>query len=776
MTESGASASSSPALPATVPASTAPLIPPSLAALLANTATSQMAPSAISSRPQHLGTAAFSGGFFPPPPAPSVTSPSFPPPPPSFAPSPPLVPYTALPTNLSGPPIPQLPGFAAPQDAPVPPHVTAVPDAPAPADGAAVPTAQQLANLITVRLTQDNYLYWRAQILPLLRSRYLDGYVDGSFACPPRTVAAFLADGTRVAVPNPLHRTWVAQDQAIVSALQSSLTESVVGLVLFASSSFDIWSTLEHTFSQQSTARGTALRRQLGDCKKLDSSAHDYFNKVKTLSDTLTSIGQPLRDEEFTEYVLHGLDSDYDNLVEHVNGRDTPIQQRDLYSRLIYTERRIEERRTTPITDHAAAHAAHRGAPSGSRTPAPAPRPPSGPPAGGGGQWQPRAPAQPNTGGRPRPTCQLCGIQGHMASKCHRRFKRDFLGIGNDGRGNEKQAAIADSYSGNYSGYTPSYSVDPTWYFDTGATDHMTSEMAKLNSQEPYRGHDKVRTADGSGTVRGARLEVLDAPVDVHVDRCMAHAPAPRPEAPPSSPLATRPLSPARPPSPPVGGPPPVSPRPGSPSASPPPTGPEPPCASPCASPTPSAQAGLSSPGPPPASPACSAPQPDAGSPASAASSSPSSSDALPPPPVTAALRPHTRSGIHRPKTRTDGTVAWIAACLAQAQSDPTAEPRHYQAAMSIPHWRASMDLEFQALRQNGTWQLVPPRSGVNVIDSKWIFKVKKHADGSIERYKARLVAKGFKQRYGLDYEDTFSPVVKPTTIRLLLSLAVTRG
>jgi hypothetical protein len=114
-----------------------------------------------------------------------------------------------------------------------------MPDVPERQDGA-VPGAYQLAHLITVRLTPNNYLYWRTQILPLLRSRHLEGFIDGSTPCPPRTVAAYTAEGTRVAVANPLYRAWVARDHAIVSALQSSLTEGVAGLVLFANSAQDI--------------------------------------------------------------------------------------------------------------------------------------------------------------------------------------------------------------------------------------------------------------------------------------------------------------------------------------------------------------------------------------------------------------------------------------------------------------------------------------------------------------------------------------------------------
>lgn len=86
------------------------------------------------------------------------------------------------------------------------------------------------------------------------------------------------------------------------------------------------------------------------------------------------------------------------------------------------------------------------------------------------------------------------------------------------------------------------------------------------------------------------------------------------------------------------------------------------------------------------------------------------------------------------------------------------------------------MDAEYMALMKNKTWRLVPPQKGRNIIDCKWVYKIKRKADGTLDMYKAHLVAKGFKQRYGIDYEDRFSPVVKAVTIRMVLSIAVSRG
>ncbi|XP_022040759.1 uncharacterized mitochondrial protein AtMg00820-like [Helianthus annuus] len=81
------------------------------------------------------------------------------------------------------------------------------------------------------------------------------------------------------------------------------------------------------------------------------------------------------------------------------------------------------------------------------------------------------------------------------------------------------------------------------------------------------------------------------------------------------------------------------------------------------------------------------------------------------------------------------------------------------------------MDIEFNALITNATWELVPP-SHHKPIGCKWVFRIKRRLDGSIEKYKARLVSKRFLPEYGKDYFETFSPVTKPVTIRTVLAIA----
>jgi hypothetical protein len=133
--------------------------------------------------------------------------------------------------------------------------------------------------------------------------------------------------------------------------------------------------------------------------------------------------------------------------------------------------------------------------------------------------------------------------------------------------------------------------------------------------------------------------------------------------------------------------------------------------------------------------------------------------------------RPQTRlqEGIHKLKIYTNGIVRY--GCLSQA-----GEPRILEDALADKNWKNAMDSEYDALMKNKMWHLVPPQKGRNVIDCKWFYKIKCKEYGSLDRYKSRIVAKGFKPRYGIDYEDTFSPVVKSATIRTILSIAVSRG
>ena len=102
-------------------------------------------------------------------------------------------------------------------------------------------------------------------------------------------------------------------------------------------------------------------------------------------------------------------------------------------------------------------------------------------------------------------------------------------------------------------------------------------------------------------------------------------------------------------------------------------------------------------------------------------------------------------------------------------------EPLSYKEAVLDPLWQQAMVEELSALHQTDTWSLVPLPAGKRAIGSRWVYKIKTRSDGSIERYKARLVAQGFSQQYGMDYDETFAPVAKLTTIRTLIAVASVR-
>jgi len=186
----------------------------------------------------------------------------------------------------------------------------------------------------------------------------------------------------------------------------------------------------------------------------------------------------------------------------------------------------------------------------------------------------------------------------------------------------------------------------------------------------------------------------------------------------------------------------------------------------------------------PPHTPTSNSPSPPPSSPSSVIHSSTSSNnDSTPSPPVihsstssdnnSTPAPPRQRPTNLRPNPKPSVRFSPSAYTATTSQTSPT-EPSSFTIANKSPEWRHAMTEEFIALTKNNTWSLVPPVNNANVIDCKWVYKLKKDSEGKITRYKARLVAKGFRQQPGIDYQETFSPVIKATTIRVLLSLAVT--
>ena len=124
------------------------------------------------------------------------------------------------------------------------------------------------------------------------------------------------------------------------------------------------------------------------------------------------------------------------------------------------------------------------------------------------------------------------------------------------------------------------------------------------------------------------------------------------------------------------------------------------------------------------------------------------------------------KAGIFKPKPRLYLTTSHTKISV----------PANVSEALEDQNWYNAMIEQINALARNNTWCLVQPTSDMKIVGNTWVFRIKQKVDGQIERYKARLVTIRFHQTPGIDFIETFSPVVKAATIRLVLSIVVMKN
>ncbi|KAL4571389.1 hypothetical protein LXL04_018148 [Taraxacum kok-saghyz] len=541
---------------------------------------------------------------------------------------------------------------------------------------------------------------------------------------------------------------WLRQDQLLLGALLGSCSATIQPLVSSAETSHQFFKRLTDSYASISRSRIISLKSRLANNPKGTRPVAEFLHEMKSIADDLALAQSPVQEEDLIVHILGQLGDDYAHIAATLKVRDTTITFPDLFDKLVDHERTLKANQSPP--DIISVHNTHKGQPRYNSNS----RPPSdnrynsnryntsGPKQN---RFQGSSPTNnfQARGTRNTSYCQYCNIPGHDTKECR------------------KLARFLKENNITISTQTPSVNTSsarstPPWMFDSGASHHVASNPASFHTLSEYRGPDEIVLGNGSshGGVSNAgtykcydplttklyhsrHVEFIEhafpsVPTDPATDThptITDFIPSPTSFSSPDAPTSHRPFH--APPATITTGPPPQNPIDASSSTS----------------------------------------AEDVAARASPVSPTPSNPPSSPPPNLRSSPFPPPRQRKQNPKYYNPNLIN----TTTLHPLPPTLEPSTHHQALKDPKWRKAMDLEFNALLQNQTWELVPP-SSQTPIGCKWVFRVKRNPDGSIEKYKARLVAKGFLQQYGKDYFDTFSPVTKPVTIRTILSLALSKN
>jgi hypothetical protein len=212
-----------------------------------------------------------------------------------------------------------------------------------------------------IKLSKGNFMAWKTQTLAYIKGQDAYGFLDGSSQPPPQTILNPSTDaGAPATIVNPEFLAWNQRDQMILSILISTLTEPYMVHAVGSVSSAALWSTLLSMFASQARARVMQIYFQLAIVKKGSNSITEYFQTIKTLSDTLAAAGQPLNDFESVSFLLKGLGSEYDPFVTSVTTRVDPLSIDELYGHRLAHEMCLDQQTSALDLPPAAANFTNR--------------------------------------------------------------------------------------------------------------------------------------------------------------------------------------------------------------------------------------------------------------------------------------------------------------------------------------------------------------------------------------------------------------------------------
>ncbi|CAN0910576.1 Retrovirus-related Pol polyprotein from transposon RE1, partial [Linum grandiflorum] len=355
---------------------------------------------------------------------------------------------------------------------------------------------------ISIKLDRDNYSLWRATIISSLEAFNLEPHV---FAPNPPSATRFVtsAAGDATEEPNPAFTTWKQRDRFILLWLRSTLSERALSVVVRATTAHMAWQTIDRSFQAQTRARRMQLKLQLQSLSKGSLSMFEYLEKKRAIADSLAADQQPISDEDLIGYILTGLDSSYDAFVTAFMMKVDDVTIDQLVGLLLQEEARHD----------------HSVAKTGALLPTPPQphQPLSAPPPVAAFQMQrqsrsashhrslPRRSTAPANNSSPRygsPRsklfCQLCRTTRHEALDCWERTNLSAYPSRGPpppaSRYQAQQQAQHQAHSTQLAG-SPTV-MDPSWYFDTGASDHVTPDFTKLTVADAYSGNDTLQVGN----------------------------------------------------------------------------------------------------------------------------------------------------------------------------------------------------------------------------------------------------------------------------------------